>query len=33
VVTGLTYGSAAGSPAPGNGDVFLATVDPTTGLP
>jgi hypothetical protein len=30
-VTGLTYGAAGD--APGGGDVFLATVDPATGLP
>jgi enterochelin esterase-like enzyme len=29
LVTGVTYGS----PAPGNGDVFLAAVSPATGMP
>ncbi|MEW9549012.1 alpha/beta hydrolase-fold protein [Nonomuraea sp. NPDC050783] len=32
-VSGLTYGSPRGGAAPGNGDVFLATVAPSTGLP
>ncbi|MGW0805988.1 alpha/beta hydrolase-fold protein [Nonomuraea sp. NPDC002799] len=27
-ITGLTYGAPAGGDAPGNGDVFLTTVDP-----
>ncbi|MET8387331.1 alpha/beta hydrolase-fold protein [Streptosporangium canum] len=29
LVTGLTYGTPGDGTAPGNGDVFLATVDPT----
>ena len=33
LVTGCTQGAAAGGGALGNGDVFLATVSPTTGLP
>jgi enterochelin esterase-like enzyme len=35
LVTGLTAGtpSGGGTPTGGNGDVFLAAVDPTTGLP
>jgi hypothetical protein len=33
VISGLTYGVPVGGSAPGNGDVFLATVDPATGLP
>ncbi|GAA3513362.1 enterochelin esterase-like enzyme [Streptosporangium album] len=33
LVTGLTYGTPGGGTAPGNGDVFLAAVDPATGLP
>jgi enterochelin esterase-like enzyme len=33
LVTGVTYGSPTGVGAPGNGDVFVASVDPTTGLP
>jgi hypothetical protein len=33
LVSGLTYGTPAGASAPGNGDVFLATVDPAKGLP
>jgi enterochelin esterase-like enzyme len=33
LVTGLTYGTPTGGTAPGNGDVFLATVNATTGLP
>ncbi|TMR92469.1 alpha/beta hydrolase-fold protein [Nonomuraea basaltis] len=32
-VSGLTYGAPADGDAPGNGDVFLTTVDPATGLP
>jgi enterochelin esterase-like enzyme len=33
LVSGLTQGVPAGGSALGNGDVFLATVDPSTGLP
>ncbi|MEU0569467.1 alpha/beta hydrolase-fold protein [Nonomuraea sp. NPDC005983] len=32
-ITGLTYGTPAGGDSLGNGDVFLATITPTTGLP
>jgi poly(3-hydroxybutyrate) depolymerase len=33
LVSGLTYGTPAGAGVPGNGDVFLATIDPAKGLP
>jgi enterochelin esterase-like enzyme len=33
LVSGLTYGSPAGGALIGNGDVFLAAVNPLTGLP
>ncbi|WP_433242705.1 alpha/beta hydrolase-fold protein [Streptosporangium sp. CA-135522] len=33
LVSGLSYGTASDGAAPGNGDVFLAAVDPATGLP
>ncbi|GAB3971363.1 alpha/beta hydrolase-fold protein [Plantactinospora veratri] len=33
LVSGLTMGSPAGAAALGNGDVFVASVDPTGGLP
>ncbi|WP_235995284.1 alpha/beta hydrolase-fold protein [Nonomuraea montanisoli] len=32
-VSGLTYGAPADGSAPGNGDVFVAVVEPSTGLP
>ena len=32
-LTGLTYGSLPGRPNQGSGDVFVATLDPTTGNP
>ncbi|MDP9865993.1 MULTISPECIES: alpha/beta hydrolase-fold protein [Streptosporangium] len=33
LVAGLTYGAPTGGAALGNGDLFLAAVDPATGLP
>ena len=33
LITGLTGGTPVGGPALGNGDVFLATVDPARGTP
>ena len=33
IVTGFTTGAAVNGTAPGNGDVFLATVDPAKGTP
>jgi hypothetical protein len=33
IVTGFTTGAPVNGTAPGNGDVFLATVDPAEGTP
>jgi hypothetical protein len=33
IVTGFTTGAPVNGTAPGNGDVFLATVDPAKGTP